>query len=304
MAVPEPTPEDIRASYGFVAELANQVPELQDLLQQAVAGQWTPDRFVMSVANTEWWRTNGAGARDWMLKVATDPDTATRDKWAGGRELGARLDALGIPHSQDLDDLGSLWVRAKIEQITPEGMDAFLLTAIDSLSDETMREAGGKLGATITEMYKLAKEYGYQSPDLTGDVLDQARKVMLGGLAGGAEEWRTKMINYAASYYAPYADDIRGGKTVDEVARPVMDRVAALLEVTPDQLNFADPILKKALTEWNSSNGVARAYSLREIEDMTRKDSRWATTDNAMESATNLITQIGEKFGFLPKGSR
>lgn len=304
MAVPEPTPEDIRASYGFVATLADSVPEIAELLQQAVAGQWTPDRFVMSVANTDWWRTNGAGARDWMLKVATDPDTATRDKWAGGRELGARLDALGIPHSQDLDVLGELWVRAKIEQITPEGMDAFLLTAVPELSREAMQEAGGKLGATITDMYKLAKDYGYQSGDLTGEILEQARKVMLGGLAGGSEEWRTRMINYAASYYAPYGDDIRGGKTVEEVARPIVDRVAALLEMTPDQLNMADPILKRAMTEWNSSNGTARAFSLREIEDMTRKDSRWATTDNAMESATNLISQIGEKFGFLPKGSR
>lgn len=292
----EPTPEDIRASYGFVGKLADSVPEINAILQQAIAGKWTADRFVMTVANTNWWKANGSGAREIMIQQATDPGNFEKERAAGARAIAVQLEQLGIPFDLDFDTLGAIWVRSKVEQVPADGMASWLFDAAPWMSNNALLNAGGRVGTVVNDMFRMAREYGYNPGDLTGEVLNEVRDMMQGGLAGGSEEWKSRMINYASSYYAPYAEEIRGGKTVAEIARPVIERVSNLLELNPDSMDFSDPILKKALTEWGDKD---RAYSLNEIENFTRKDARWKTTDNAMESSVKLLNEIGQTFGLL-----
>lgn len=292
----EPTPEDIRASYGFVGKLADSVPEINAVLQQAITGKWTTDRFLMTVANTNWWKLNGTGAREITLMQATDPGNFAKERAAGARSMAVQLEQLGIPFDLDFEVLGDMWVRAKMEQVPAEGMASWLFDAAPWMSNKQLLDSGGRVGTVVNEMFRMAHEYGYNTSDLTGEILDEVRDMMQGGLAGGSEEWRSRMINYASSYYAPYADDIRGGKTVGEIAQPVIERVANLLELNPYDVDFNDPLLKKALTEWGDKD---RAYSLNEIESFARQDSRWKTTDNAMESSVKLLNEVGQTFGLL-----
>lgn len=288
----EPTPEDIKAGYGFVALLGNAVPEINSILQQAIQGKWTPDRFVMSVANTNWWRTTPDATRQWVIQSATDPASVEKQLLVGSDKIRRLSQEMGLA-LPDIEQARKLWLHGHLLGLGDEELKASIAR---SLAGGT---GGGDMGRMVNEMFKMASDYGYSSGDLSGEILATARGFL--GNSGTADitGWQSKMIEYAQSKFAPYAEDIRGGKTVADIARPIVDRVANLLEMNPDALDFNDPLLKKALTEWGAEN---RAYSLNEIENFARQDSRWKTTDNAMESSVKLLTEIGKTFGVLGGG--
>lgn len=289
----DPTPEDIKAGYGFVALLGEAVPEINSILQQAIQGKWTPDRFVMSVANTNWWRTTPDATRQWVIQSATDPASVDKQLLVGSdmiRRLSQEM-GLALP---DIEQARKLWLHGHLLGLNEEQVRASLARSLAAGAG-----GGGDMGRMVNEMFKLASDYGYTSGDLSGEILSAARGFL--GNSGTADitGWQSKMINYAQSKFAPYADDIRGGKTVTEIARPIVDRVSDLLEMNPEALDFNDPLLKKALTEWGAEN---RAYSLNEIENFARQDSRWKKTDNAMESTVKLLNELGQTFGVLGGG--
>ncbi len=302
----EPTDEDIKAGYGFVGLIGDQVPEIRDILNKAVKEKWTPDRFVMSVASSNWWRNTSPGQRDWVVKWATDPAAANAEAERGANLLQAELSAMGVGALGEnyRTNLRNAWAEAIAlgfnENETARRQWLFTKFFNQNAAPEDQLTWGGQHARLVRDAFQMAHDYGYQSSDLTGEVLRWVNGNMAAGGTADIGGWQSSMINYAASKFAPYAADIRGGKTVAEVARPITDRVADLLEMNPEALDLNDPIMKKALTEWGAEN---RAYSLNEIENFARQDSRWKTTDNAMESSIKLLNEIGSTFGFLG-GSR
>jgi len=303
---PEPGPEDYKASYGFVALLADSIPEIRDLLNTAIAQKWTPDRFVMSVANTNWFKTTPQEQRDWIIQMATDPASAEADAQSGMATIMSDLQQIGIGVNVGLtgrftvdDRLRALYVGARTKGFweNEAARKKYVFETIMADPGGHKREDfGGTYGTLVRDMFTLAKDFGYVTPNLQDEIFANVDSIMRSGGTVDASTFRTKMINYAAAKFAPYAEDIRGGKTVAEVARPIVDRVADLLELNPDAVDLTDPLMKKALTEWGAEN---RAYSLNEIENFARQDSRWKTTDNAMENSVKLLNELGQTFGFL-----
>lgn len=293
-----PDPEAIKASYGFVAMLANRVPEIQSLLQQAVKENWTTDRFVMRTVETNWWKTTPEGGRNWLIRSITDPATAEMELQQGVREVYDSAALMGFA-TPDIARARELWVEAKTRGLDQNAARAHYSRALSG--GLTTQTAAGRFGEYVNQMYKQAFEYGYSSPNLDQEILGMARYLIDSGGTAGIDGWTSKMIDYAASFYAPYKEDIRGGKTVADVAKPVIDRVAQLLEVSPEALSMNDPIVRKAMTEWGKEN---RPYSLREVEDMARADVRYDTTDQAIDAATKMMQRIGQNFGFVPGGGQ
>lgn len=295
---PTPTPEEIQGGYGFVALLARAIPELNGILQEAVKGQWTTDHFLQKVADSNWFKTTPATQRDWITKQITDPSSADRELLAGADEVHNIIAEMGLPWV-DADRAKEIWLHSKLgmhDETQRRGFIARLALEKGISSDGT---PGGQLGQMVNEMFKVAADYGYNSPSVAREIYDQALWSLSRGGQVNSEGWRSRMIDYAAAFYAPYKDDIRGGKTVADIAKPVVDRVAQLLEMTPDAVNLNDPLIRRAMTEFHQDG---RAYSLREIEDQTRKDARWKTTDNAFDTAAKFLDEIGTKFGMVAGG--
>lgn len=300
---PEPSPEDITASYGFVGLLGDAVPEIRALLHQAIANKWTPDRFVMSVASTNWWKSTPAVQREWVVRTATDPAQAATEMAAGAGAITHMAAQLGVP-KLSVEQARKIWLETKIAGYDENNTRAYVAQrAFEMGKPEADGSMGGRMGQLAQEMFQLAHDYGYTSPRVGYEIMDNVKEIMSHGGSIDTTQWRDRMIRYASAYYAPYAEDIKGGKTLAEVSQPIVSRVAQLLEANPDALSVNDPIIKKALTEWNSEKGVNRAYTLREIEDVTRKDGRWLKTDNAMEESAKLLAEIGQRFGMTGGGS-
>jgi hypothetical protein len=294
---PVPTQEDTLAGYGFVGLLAKAIPELNTILQQAIQGQWAPDRFVQTVADSNWYKSTSATQRDWITKQLTDPATAQMEANTGADSIRNLTAQLGVPMPSNEKAL-EIWLWTRFAGYNENDTRAYVArAAFDEGGWQEEGGGGGVYGRLVNDMFKLAADYGYSSPDITGEILDKAQWIMRTGGAVDTTGWASKMIDYASAYYAPFKEEIRGGKTVAELSKPVVDRVAQLLEMNPANVSVTDPLVKKALTEWNPEG---RAYSLREIEDATRRDARWKVTDNAKLSAVQMAEEIANKFGLIP----
>jgi hypothetical protein len=305
-ARPVPTAEDVQAGYGFVGLLAKAIPELSEILLRATREQWTPDRFVQTVADSKWYKSTPAAQREWITKQITDPASAEEEIRNGSMELQAELSAMG---AGGLGPDPTTWLRERYVEMRVSGMaddpaarKAWLWQRyLNDPNAGSGLNTGGQHAKLVREAFQMAHDYGYQSGDLTGEVLRWVNGVMTSGGTADIGGWQSHMVNYATAMYAPYKDEIRGGRSVADIAKPVMDRVAQLLEVNPMNVNVNDPLVRKAMTEWNPEG---RAYSLREIEDATRRDARWKTTDNAKQGAVQMMEEIGTKMGFMPGSAR
>jgi len=288
---PVPTQEDVLGQYGFVGLLAKAIPELNAILQRATREQWTPDRFVQTVADSGWYKTTAATQREWITKQITDPASAAAEALAGADKVRNLSQQLGLA-MPSVQDAGAHWLHTRMFNLDEAATTAYLFRKLTPDQGQ-----GGAYGRLVSDMFKMAHDYGYSSGDLSGEILETARRTFADSGQGDATAWQSKMTAYAEAFYAPYKDDIRGGKTVADIAKPVVDRVAQLLEVNPANVDLTDPLIKKAMTQWNPEG---RAYSLREIEDQTRRDARWKATDNAKEGAVQMVNEILSRFGMLP----
>ncbi len=283
------------AGYGFVGLLAKAIPDLADILGRATREQWSPDRFVQTVADSNWYKSTSASQREWITKQITDPASAERELTVGSDKIRNLSTTLGLS-MPDIDTARGLFLRQHLDNLDEAGLRAHLFRVLSPGQDNN-----GALGRMVNDMFRMAADYGYTSPDLSGEILESARAQMANSGEADTTGWQSKMIGYASAFYAPFKDEIRGGKTVAELSKPVTDRVAQLLEMNPANVGVTDPLIRKAMTEWSPEG---RAYSLREIEDATRRDSRWKSTDNAKQSAVAMVEQIATKFGFIPGGGR
>lgn len=291
-----PGPEDIQAQYGFVTLIAQQIPEIGALMQQAVNGNWTADRFSMALAATNWWKTTPDGSRQWLVKNIADPASANVELTAGIGSTRNTMIQLGIPTDVGNDRLGQLWLQAKLQGLDDVTTRGFLFREMVGDKEPGDPSAlGGRYGQLINGMVESAVNYGYAlTPQAHSEIYRTARDIMIGGGTAEPEVWKSKLMSYAASKYAPFADRIRGGETVMDIARPYVESYANILEVNPKDVALDDSAVQKAL-----QGDGAQGQTVWQFEQGLRKDPRWGKTVNAKDAAAKTLTSIGRAFGMI-----
>lgn len=289
-----PSPEDVRATYGFVALLAEEVPEVGDLMEQAVTENWTADRFSMALAATDWWRETPDGQRQWLVKQIADPATAEQALQNGAQQVYAWVSASGVP-VPNVNKARKLWLETQVKGMDPAMAQAHVARVLLGDSNVPLDGVGGQLGKAINDMYDMSFKYGYIPPDLNNQIQLLARNIVGNGSVGNIEGWRSKLTEYAAAKYTAFADRIRGGETVMDVARPYLESYATTLELNPNDLQLNDRLIQEAL----QGNVQGAAKSVWQFEHDLRKDDRWGYTDNAKDSASKTLGAIGKAFGMI-----
>ena len=141
MTSPTLTPEDVKAQYGFVALLAQAIPEIGQLMQQAVAEKWTAQRFQMAVANTNWWKTTPPQTREWVTRQYADPAGAAREMKTGGDQVGMLAGKYGF----DLKDPAraqQLWLNAKLAGYDDRMLELYVFNDLQTFRPGTPQQGG------------------------------------------------------------------------------------------------------------------------------------------------------------------
>ena len=291
-----PTPKinrvEMAANYGFALAFMNSSPELKKLFNRAVAGTWTPDKFVAQLRNTKWFKTHSASVRNSILQETSDPATwkanvdqmqsQVRDQW------GQMFGSAGLNPK-----ILTAWAKTAVRMGWSQAQLVDHMTAsLNWQKQMTSATLGGTAATTEQQVRELAASYGV-SPGNTW-VTNQVKGVVQGDqTTSGIQE---QIKNLAKHTYRAFTDQLDAGKTMDEIADPYRQQMAQLLEVSPASIQVRNPTLQKALTAQNAQ-GHPAPMSINDFNNLVRADPRWQYTSNAKQQVAQSLSMLGQAWG-------
>jgi hypothetical protein len=289
IAAPQLSLDALRSQYPLVAAVVSAVPELQAIFNQAVAGNWSTDRFISAVQNSNWWATHSDTARQMFALMLSDPATyqrqidnlqATLTNFAA--QLGARPNhqqilSLAIDALTNGYDQNQAMLREKFAQY---------VTPVSGL------HFGGEAGSDESQLRQAMMDLGVFLPEKT---LDQNIQSIVGGTSD-VNAVTSQLRTQAESTYPAYANEIKNGMNVSTIAEPFMQQAMQLLEKGPGEINILNPMIKSALQ--NTVGGKPTPLSLTDFENMVRERPEWLQTDNARDALMQTAHQVLTNFGF------
>lgn len=262
-------------------------PSVGPLLRQASQEGWGWNEFFAKLQQTAWWQSHSDAQRKWDGLYSTDPATAAR-------QLNERIGDL----TRMASALGANVTGERLKMIAFQSLR--LGWREEDLQRAVVAESrykpglGGQIGATETEIKKLAADYGINAPDKNANRF--AKQVLSGQITmdGLSEHYR----KLAKAMFPAFADDIDNGVTVRDIATPYVQAASRLLEVDESTIDLADPKFARPLTNRNDK-GKPHPMSLDEWASTLMNDAKygWEKTANARDAAYALTQQLGVAMG-------
>lgn len=275
--------------------LASAIPEIGQLMQQAVSEKWTAQRFQMAVANTGWWKSTPPLTREWVTRQYADPAGATRELQTGGDQVKMFAGKYGFDLA-DQPRAQQLWLNAKLAGYDDRMTELYVFNDLQNFRPGTSQQ-GGELGVRMLAAKRIASDYGYSSPGLDQEVIDNmARGIAMNqDQSQGMATWQQKMQQYAQAKYTPFADRIASGATVREIAQPYVDVMRNELELA--DVDLGDSYIQRWLQGQSTGGQPPAATAVWQAQRELRSDPRWQYTRNAWDSVANVATTVGRAFG-------
>jgi hypothetical protein len=292
----------VYTSYGYVADLANSVPDIKRILNEAIKQNWDVQHFQDALRGTSWWKHNSDQAKKMIALSKADPAEYAQQANASRRHVDQISRAMGVK-------LTDKQARAlATTNLFQNFDDASLQAQIGAMFTTVPGGVGGTSVQLDQEIRATAASYGVP---VTQAWVNGQIKIALNAGTGieGATESLQKM---AASLYPTLAKEISAGKTVADIAQPYVAQMANTLEIDPGSITLQDPTITKALHGQLPQVGAPAApakpgtaaappagpSTLYDFQNALRNDPRWDKTDNAKASAYSMLHQLGQTFGF------
>jgi hypothetical protein len=279
---------ELAEQYGLSSALINSNKELKNLFKKAVSGGWTAPLFTAKLKNTKWWSTQSDTLRQYITLRYTDPATWRQHNTAGlsavndlAVQVGLGNQIIGGKASQLLKDavynsvaLG--WTDARIKD--------WLGSKVTAHSGVMWGEAGQAFDQLHQVAYLNGMKYG-------GWYTSEARNIAAGKTT--IEDAEALIRSQAAAKYSAFADQIKAGQNVMDLAAPYIQSVSKVLEVPDTDVDLFNSHISKAMT----ANKGGQAMSIWQFEQSLRQDPAWKKTQNAQDSAMSTAHQVLQSFG-------
>ena len=283
----------LAALYGYTSRQMKLDPSFKAIFDDAFEEQWTGEvgkaKFISRMQDTEWFRTNSKQVRDY-LSAATDPTSADfLDLQTQSREYVRKTAmAKGVP----LDD-------ARIEELSEDSLmggwgdpsRAYLLERAIVGSTAT-GDYTGQIKATADALSAMAMANGVTMSD---NYYQSAAKSVASGLSM-PDYWEKQIREQGASTFPVFAEQIRMGMNVADIASPYVRTMAETLDLNPASIKLNDPTILGALTNYNEQ-GKPYAMNLGEFRQKLRKRPEWLDTDQAQNDITSITSSVMKMFG-------
>lgn len=268
-------------------------PELAALFRRGVAKGWSAERFQAAVRNTKFYKSNAESWRNTEILRLTDPKTYNQQIGSVRDELVAQAEAMGAT-------LTGKALTSAVNQVYRLGLggeQGVRSTQVTKLLSNYIVTSNGVLGGAAgtaqQELKALARANGVSYND---NWYTTAAKNVVGGTRA-AQDYESDIRAQAASAFPVYAEQIKAGQNMADIASPYVQRMSALLEINSGDIDLFDNQIREALSGIDSSTGKAKAKSLWQFENDLRKDDRWQYTNNARERTSNVASGILRRWG-------
>jgi hypothetical protein len=278
---------ELAETYGMSYAFFKSQPELMKLLKGAVAEQWSPDKFSAEVKNSGWWKKNSETARKAQVTQKTDPAT-----------YQAQMEAARVAAKQMAVQAGAILSDKNVEKLAKNMVwygwnDAqvsnFLGQYVKFGADQSLGGMAGQAAQAIREeAYKDGVAVTEQS------VLNNAQYIVRGLTT--MEKVTGSLKQQAASLYPAFADQIKAGASVQDLAQPYVSVVTQELGLPDGDVNAFSPKVKQALNRVNSK-GEPEPMDLESFTQLIRNDPKWrqqtGTADKALNIGKQVLTDMG-----------
>lgn len=286
------TVEDAMAEYGYTVAVINADSDLKELFTLATQEEWSAARFEAKVM--DWARNAGletaTALKSWKLEQEGGEPWQRAMEMAQG-QLTKKAVELGIPVGDlDLDTAEGQamvrdWMYGGYQNRTDDAIVTFLapggiegVTGVTADTEDSLRQLALANGVTMSDSW-----YSQVSESIARGQSD-------------INLWQEEIRTQAASRFPVYADKIKAGVNVRELANPFLQSMERILERTNVDLN--DPWIVKALGG-RDEKGNPVAMNLYDFETDLRKSPEWTNTTNGKNTLLNTGTKFLKDMGFL-----
>lgn len=278
---------DLAEKYGFASAVLRSNKEISRLFDQAIAGQWSAANFIAKFRSTKYYKNHGEKWRTTEALRLTDPKTYQTEWNAAKAEVSTTASALGATLSEStLTNVVNAYYR---QGYNPQQLNT-LLSRYIFVKDGVL---GGQAGKNVQDLKELARANGVQ---YNGDWFNNASRAVIAGKST-MQDYENAIREQAASAFPVYAEQIKAGQNVADIASPYVQRMSALLEINSNDIDLFDNSIKQALSGRNPETGKAETKSLWQFENDLRKDPRWQYTNNAREATSSITNGILKRWG-------
>ena len=309
-----------QSQFGGIDELFKTNDELRQLLIRAVGDpnkigdEYTVDRFVSELENTNWFKTNAGPIRqrgfykrqyDALEKQLKTDDPQYKEKLAElrrtsewGRGLQDTIETVTEYVTQllgfgSLDDATIASIASDIYSYANEDDAVKIRNAVLSAARYGAGKAiGGQAGEVLTDLRSIAGANGFDlDKQFATDLptwLDRIAK-------GESPETYKKIIRDAAKTAFNVSDRVSAlmdqGVNLETIYSPYKNVMAAILEVNPQTITLKDIADKGAISNKDQMN-------LYDFQKVVRRDPRWQYTQNARDDMSSTALNLLRNFGF------
>jgi hypothetical protein len=289
-----PNSATLNENYGLAASFMESDPELADLYSQAVAGTWSTDKFTAALQSSQWWLKNSDSSRKMLVEKQTNPAQYQQDINNKVIELTDLASKLGVHLSANgMQTLASM---SLVMNLNDAQVNTYMSKYLELSQQGHFSGYAGQVELGVRE---YAREMGVPLTD------DYVKNAVTGIVAGSdsLQARRADIQTIAESTFPAYADQIKEGVTVGQIASPYLATQAKLWEVDPNKLDLFDPTLRGALQNSTATSDTAPAMPtqlpLYDFEKQLRQNSKWLSTNNARESMSSTAGQVLSNMGLI-----
>lgn len=282
-------PQELAAEYGWSYSFLQSNPDLKKTFSDAVAGNWSTDKFKSALMTTNWWKENSDSAKQAQFQKITDPATYNANLSAMQESIMQKAAEMGaaIPAGK----LGSIAETALQTKMTDEQLSNLLGQYVTFTAKGTLGGAAGAFQHVITQ---YAATQGVTLSDQA--VKNQAALIARGLMT--QDDAMQQVRDTAISMFPAYADQINAGATMKDIASPYAQVASGLLEQPDSTYTVNNPLIRGALNKVNS-DGVPAGMTLSDFEASVKQSPQWLQTQNAQQSLYGVGHAVLKNMGVI-----
>lgn len=253
---------------------------------------WTTAQLQAALRNTPYYQQSPQAVRDWDILQATDPASASQKAEQVKRIIDDMQRQTGVVlQGGGLDSPAFSFLVDAIKY----GWDANEIKYRLLASVNTTTYGLGEIGKTAADIANLADQYGVPLSDQAA--LDQAKQVMssamdMNGVTG-------YLLAQAKSLFPALSGALDRGITVRQYVDPYLQLAQQELGINTSDVRLTDQKWMQLLNQVDPKTGERVSMSLDQALSTFRSDPAFGydTTSQGRQSATQLATQLQQKFG-------
>ena len=315
------TVQDYLAEFGQQLAFINSDPDLQALFNRAMSENWTAARWTQEYESNYLPKHDSSFVSYQQAKFNRPAEFATQYN-----NLLDQMQIIAKSQGFDVSSWGGHITAEDTKTIDPNTNPvAYLLqhyyngvpTAIaqqyianhSAIAKSGGNVVGGTLADNANTLRSYAKDMGVSSLLLTPTWQQQglgAGTDYFEGAAAAIAQGKTTLQaeqNYyrqqAMNVYKPFAQQIKDGATVSQLANPYTSTLANLLEVSPDSIDLASPTGYGNLVTKALQGDGTNSMSLDAFTQQVKQRPEWLNTSNARNSMMDTAYSLLRNFGLV-----